>query len=600
MTTKDRKGKRGAHGRADPTMVLSELASRFAGGTTMHGIPKAIRARSPVGRLFWSIVCLAAASMFCMQFIQLLQKYYSYPKKVTIEVVPSAVPFPSISLCNMRNLDTMVLNTLNRIFKEASDPLDWTNYTSDPFINEYMNVVARYYPMFIKNGSNIPVFQMVLTRTTIATNLGPELVSSAGVPFKELIVTCRFGGHDCNRTRDFSQFFDPYYYNCFTYNAPVPDDPDSILAEGLENGWSTTVLTGSGMMDQNQRVRMIPGSHEYMSPMSSSEGVRLVIHPRNSEPYPHTEGFDVPPGYSVSFGVKARENQRIGPPHGNCSNTNPFGDKKLVYRLISCQKKCLQRAIVNRCGCKDISLPGHEDYDDVKFCNDDTNVPRRCRYSADEECENELYKLYGRIVCVRNTTVKVTRSATATRECGCFPPCQEVTYDVSYSISKWPAESFDGDEAYRDIFYTEGYPMRFMGDEDQSKFNMYGEYFDEFNRKRAMKDFSRLNVYIAESNVLRTQEGEDYSQSQLLSDIGGQLGLWVGISVITLAEVLELFMDICGYFGRRHGPYSQGKSFSKDPADSENLRMCRSCRVNGLPANGSIPLTSGEDPGHMV
>jgi len=38
--------------------------------------------------------------------------------------------------------------------------------------------------------------------------------------------------------------------------------------------------------------------------MSSSEGVRVVIYPPDTEPYPHTEGFDVPPGYSATFGIK--------------------------------------------------------------------------------------------------------------------------------------------------------------------------------------------------------------------------------------------------------------------------------------------------------
>ena len=57
------------------------------------------------------------------------------------------------------------------------------------------------------------------------------------------------------------------------------------------------MLTGSGMLEQNQELRMIPGTHDNLSPIASSEGVRVVIHPPGTEPYPHTEGFDVPPGY---------------------------------------------------------------------------------------------------------------------------------------------------------------------------------------------------------------------------------------------------------------------------------------------------------------
>lgn len=30
----------------------------------------------------------------------------------------------------------------------------------------------------------------------------------------------------------------------------------------------------------------------------------------------------------------------------------------------------------------------------------------------------------------------------------------------------------------------------------------------------------------------------------LMSDIGGQLGLWIGVSAITMAEVLKLLLDI--------------------------------------------------------
>lgn len=123
------------------------------------------------------------------------------------------------------------------------------------------------------------------------------IASRAPASFKSLIakhsdlvcVLCRFGGESCNMSRDFSHFFDSYYYNCFTYGAPkhrnsflslsdvdhiiaIPStrtssddnydtEDENNLAEGLENGWSTVVLAGSSMLDEyDGPIRTIPGT----------------------------------------------------------------------------------------------------------------------------------------------------------------------------------------------------------------------------------------------------------------------------------------------------------------------------------------------------
>jgi len=51
---------------------------------------------------------------------------------------------------------------------------------------------------------------------------------------------------------------------------------------------------------------------------------------------------------------------------------------------------------------------------------------------------------------------------------------------------------------------------------------------------------TRVVVHIADSNVIKTTESPDYDMIRLVSDIGGQLGLWIGVSVITLVEVVQL------------------------------------------------------------
>ena len=271
---------------------------------------------------------------------------------------------------------------------------------------------------------------------------------------------------------------------------------------------------------------------------------------------------------------------------------------------MSCQKNCLQNAVVDQCKCKAISLPGSERFPNVKYCTNDDDVPLSCHLGATPECQAALEEVYKRFICVRDRIAVMSRNATFAKECGCFPSCDEISYDVTYSLSKWPAESFDGEEAYIDIFKTTEYPARFSDPADAEKNKMYSEYFDASNRKECMKDFARINVYIADSNILKTMEAEDFSTSQLLSDIGGQLGLWVGISVITLAEVLELVIDVCRLFMNRHGPYSNGRTFSKEqtysvaPGGPEDCRHRMDYRDNKL--NGTIPLKGIEDPGHLV
>ena len=431
------------------------------------------------------------------------------------------------------------------MFLEDDRPLNNINKTDNSFIKAYMTQVAKYAPLFWKYQENYPeVFQEIFSRTTFSANIDEQVISEVAVQLEGFVVNCHYAGHRCNKTRDFVKFFDPYYFNCFTYTAPGPKDIDDSLAEGIENGWSSIVLSGSGMLDKNTEIRMLPGLHEWRSAVSASEGVRVVIHPPNTNPYPFTEGYDVPPGFSASFGIHLRKNIRMGIPHGNCSNMDRFGDGSKRYRLMSCQKMCMQIYIVEQCGCADVGLPVTFLPSNVSLCRDNQNFPEKCIFEASQDCLDSMMALHSRIQCARSTKASITKNTTAMEQCACFPPCDEISYDVSYSLSKWPAAGYEGDAAFFDVFGIEKFSERFNKTETLGKYKLFEEYFNVSNRERTMKDFARLNVYIADSNVVKTQESQDYTRNQLVSDIGGQLGLWVGISIITLAEVLELFVDL--------------------------------------------------------
>lgn len=569
-------------------MAVKHVFQTFAAHTSLHGVPKVINARSPIARIFWTLVCFAAGAMFCLQMTEVLTRYFSYPKKVTVEVVPTPVSFPSISICNMRNLDIHILNTLNRMFIRDDQPYHHINKSDIPFVNEYMAKVAKYAHLFWTYQGTYPeVFQEVFSRTTFSANIDTEVIAEAAVQLEGFVVNCHYAGHRCNRTRDFRRFFDPYYFNCFTYHAPEPSELDDSLSEGIENGWSSILLSGSGMLDRNKELRMLPGLHEWRSAVSASEGVRVVIHPPHSEPYPFTEGFDVPPGFSASLGIRPRRNIRIGPPHGNCSNSNPFADKGEGYRLMACQKMCLQDHIIQSCDCADVGLPRLSKYKDqkVKMCRDDSAMPDECMFNATQECLDTLFSLHEKIKCARGTKSILTKNTTAMEQCMCFPPCDEVTYDVSYSLSKWPASGYEGDAAFFDVFGIEQFSERFNKTGTEGKYDLFTKYFNVNDREKTMKDFARLNVYIADSNVVKTQESQDYTRTQLVSDIGGQLGLWVGISIITLTEVLELFLELFRFM--------MSNNYRSVPRDERFVNNKNGPRIHNSLFSGVAPQTSG-------
>lgn len=50
-----------------------------------------------------------------------------------------------------------------------------------------------------------------------------------------------------------------------------------------------------------------------------------------------------------------------------------------------------------------------------------------------------------------------------------------------------------------------------------------------------------------------------------MSDIGGQLGLWIGVSVITVAELLKLLLDVIKVLCR--------KAYSTEVKDVKDINM---------------------------
>ena len=137
--------------------------------------------------------------------------------------------------------------------------------------------------------------------------------------------------------------------------------------------------------------------------------------------------------------------------------------------------------------------------------------------------------------------------------CKCYPPCNDLLYDTSYSLSILPEKTFEHSAFYANVDKFLVTALSKSKQEIFSKQEIKSDASSDHSDTNWTTSFSspdyisRLNVYISDSNVIKTTESPDYEPIRLISDIGGQLGLWIGISVMTLFEVLQLIADVCRF-----------------------------------------------------
>ena len=91
-----------------------------------------------------------------------------------------------------------------------------------------------------------------------------------------------------------------------------------------------------------------------------------------------------------------------------------------------------------------------------------------------------------------------------------------------------------------DQFFTEFIKTK----PNKIKFDLYMKHFSFANRYKGLKDMAKINVFIADTSIIKTTQEIDYTVSDLLSDLGGIMGLWIGMSVLSIVEILQFALDL--------------------------------------------------------
>lgn len=147
-------------------------------------------------------------------------------------------------------------------------------------------------------------------------------------------------------------------------------------------------------------------------------GVRAQIHATNTLPSPAIHGFDVPPDYSTSVGLRTVSYSRISQPYGDCSEQDSDGSEDFQDTLFMCLELCKQRAVVNTCRCKNAALSMHHvtalDEGAIPFCGKIKDwKSKENHFQGADNVDLEM------LACEEKVMNKFEDAAGYERDCGC-------------------------------------------------------------------------------------------------------------------------------------------------------------------------------------
>ena len=295
---------------------------------------------------------------------------------------------------------------------------------------------------------------------------------------------CFFGiSHACNSSTDYEEVLVFLRSYCYRFN---PKGKLKQKRPGSVYGFSIVLFLNTS--------DMIPYSF-----IKNGDAVEVIIQHHAEHPFIDSGTVLVPTGHLSQIQIQKMEIERMESPYpSNCTYGKTH---KLVfpgeYTATNCLESCFATKSLEIC--KGVEFYAH------------AYLP--------EETKKELLKTQDGIWCLDELYRNLSNSNF--NECHCNLPCVETHFQKFVSYSKWPA-----------TVELPLYKRRFT-----KALNLNSsQVTDDFVRNNFMK----LNIFFADMTYKVMKEEQKYTFEGLISDIGGQMGIWIGASMFSIIELIVI------------------------------------------------------------
>ncbi|BFZ05750.1 hypothetical protein BsWGS_08789 [Bradybaena similaris] len=320
----------------------------------------------------------------------------------------------------------------------------------------------------------------------------------------DMLQFCAFNEERC-AVEEFTQVRDNINGHCYTFNR-----------EGkAETRYTTRAGPIYGLIVE-LRIQL----EEYLN-ITNTAGFKVIVHDPQVPPFPEDGGITVQPGQATNIGIEKTIIRRLPQPYENCdessvnNSNNLYGRWNYTYTENGCKKSCFQMSLYDHCACCLTSLPCNASEifrmagkvfhnESIPFCDYQNKKNAACMLKVED-----LFK-YDKRKCAQS----------------CPPACLETIYTTVVSSGFWPTESY--------------FPILLQLRNRSSETSLNN--FSANNLK--------LYVYYSSLFVNEIETKKEYDTYRVISDVGGQIGLMVGASLLTAVELVELLADILVVYTR--------------------------------------------------
>ena len=350
----------------------------------------------------------------------------------------------------------------------------------------------------------------LLQMNNFDTSLSLEQKKKLGRNLNEILISCYFNDNQCNTT-DFVWSFDENFGNCFTFNSGGLDfngnkvyTKESTLA-GLDYGLQLWfyVNVNEKMLEQISQMGAVIriGNSSYSTFYSSGEGIFLS------------------PGFRTNIAVDREFKSILPKPYSNCkidSNSPQFIQGLDLYNSISptnykytqqlCFNECYQKFIFQRFNCTDSNY--------FSLLNES-----KCSHDLSDSILDMGY-VFGSEFINKNCLS------------ACPLECEQIFYMNSISFSQINEYN------------------QFLNQFDSNS-NLKSDLINRNFKKEIKNSFVQVNVFYDSLSYTLTTESPQWDAITLFGSIGGNLGLFLGGSVFSLCELIEVAAEFYFIFTQR-------------------------------------------------